>query len=507
MAIREKAGPDTPSCDYEAMLPYWTRAQTILDGLDAMRAAGETMLPRFPEETVAIWERRNANSVLTNIFSDIVQGLAAKPFAQECRLAGESPPARMVELAEDIDGHGNSMHVFAGNMFYNGIAKAVDWVLVDYPKVAPGATQAQERAANARPYWVRVPAENLIAVYSDMVDGEEQIVHARILECSTERVGWEEAEVVRVRVLDRELIETEDEATGAISRSYGPATFTVYERRERLFKGQTRISWVIVDEGILTIGVIPLVPFLTGRRKPGSWRVLPPMQVAVDLQVELYQQESNLKCAKERSCFPMLKALGVKAPQKGEEPIKTGPYAVLYAPNDEEGNHGDFGVVEPGAQSLKFLADENKEIGRQLRELGRQPLTAQTGNLTVVTTAFAAQKGNSAVQAWALNLKDALERAWQYTCLWLNEQTEVEVYVYTDFDVENQDGASMERIIKMRASGDISRETLWTEAKRRNELSAEFDAEKEKERLAEEAPDPDTEEDRAAAGQGLRLAA
>jgi hypothetical protein len=84
------------------------------------------------------------------------------------------------------------------------------------------------------------------------------------------------------------------------------------------------------------------------------------------------------------------------------------------------------GAIEPDATSLKFLAEEIEKTIQQMRELGRQPLTAQTGNLTVVTTQFAAQKGNSAIQAWALNLKDAMENALRYTAMWLKEEAEAE---------------------------------------------------------------------------------
>lgn len=115
----------------------------------------------------------------------------------------------------------------------------------------------------------------------------------------------------------------------------------------------------------------------------------------------------------------MLTGNGITPPvdEKGNTVMAPiGPSVVLYAPpNTDGGQHGEWKFIEPNASPLKFLAEEIGKTEQQLRELGRQPLTAQTGNLTVVTTAFAAQKGNSAVQAWALNLKDCLEQALAYT--------------------------------------------------------------------------------------------
>jgi hypothetical protein len=43
--------------------------------------------------------------------------------------------------------------------------------------------------------------------------------------------------------------------------------------------------------------------------------------------------------------------------------------------------------------------------------------------MTVVQAGMNAQKANSAIQAWALGLKDALEQAFVFTALWLGEKT------------------------------------------------------------------------------------
>src|SRR4030095_6548482 len=107
-----------------------------------------------------------------------------------------------------------------------------------------------------------------------------------------------------------------------------------------------------------------------------------------------------------------------------------------------------------------------KERERQLRELGRQPLTADSGNLTVVTTAFAASKGNSAVQAWVINLKDALEQALQLPARWQAESVEPEVSVHTDFAIDMESDQAGTVLLEMRRHKDISRAALIEEAKR-----------------------------------------
>lgn len=480
--------PNATSCDYDAMKPYWLMVETILDGADAMRSAGEGYLPRFPNETKENYDYRRKNAKFTNIFRDIAEGLASKPFAKQVDLVEGQSPQAIKDLVEDIDGGGNHLHVFAGNLFFNGIAYAIDWILVDHTPVPQGATVADERAMGARPYWVRIPAIRMLWVESAMIAGKEEFTYAAIYEPIKVREGFEEKSIDRVRLLIRDRLD---------GGGYGPARFEVWEQ------ASSGGAWGIVQDGPITIGIIPLVPFLTGRRKEGSWQVLPPMKDAAYLQVEHYQQETNLKSAKELTAFPMLAGNGIAPPvdaQGNAVMAPIGPSVVLYAPpSGDGGQHGEWKFIEPTAASLKFLAEEVDKTEQQLRELGRQPLTAQTGNLTVVTTAFAAQKGNSAVQAWALNLKDTLEQALTLTCMWLGDSSEPEVSVYTDFGVETDSVEGMKVVLDMKKEGLISRAATINEAKRRNILAPEYDEEEDMDLILEELPGDDAADDVTAA--------
>jgi hypothetical protein len=477
--------PNTPSSDYNAMCDYWEAVSAILGGAKTMRAAGEKYLPKFPQEEQTDYDFRRKNAKFTNIFRDITENLAAKPFTEEVTLKNGASD-RIKSLAEDIDGKGNHLSVFAQSTFFTGIAYAITWILVDYTKgVPPQATIALEKQLGARPYWVHIPAQRLLAIYSDIVGGVEVFTHARIQEDVVERDGYGETTKKRVRVFDRKPVIGPDGNTA----DYLPATWQLFEEQSQ--PGAAEKLWVEIESGVVTIGIIPLVPFTTGRRIGSAWQLAPSMQDCVDLQIELYQQESGLKNIKESTAFPMLSGNGI-APAMGQDgrplPIRVGPKSVLYAPPREQGAVGSWTFIEPAAQSMKFLADDIKETIQQLRELGRQPLTAQTGNLTVVTTAFAAQKGNSAIQAWALNLKDALERAFAITAKWLGENQEAEVQVDTDFDVGLNDDKDRDTLVAMRAARDISQRTLWSEMQRRAVLSPDFEAEDEEQALLDELP-------------------
>jgi hypothetical protein len=166
---------------------------------------------------------------------------------------------------------------------------------------------------------------------------------------------------------------------------------------------------------------------------------------------------------------------------------------VLYGVPDGAGGAGEWKFIEPTANSMEFLKKSIDSTKQDLRELGRQPLTALSSQLTTVTTSIAAGKAKSAVTAWALGLKDALENALLITMKWMNVQYEPEVNVYTGFDNVMDDGSDLEALGKARERGDLSQETYWAELKRRKVLSPEFKAEDEFKRILNEMPSGETD--------------
>lgn len=466
---------DKRSADSEAMLGYWDQIDAILGGIETMREAGEDYLKKFPGETEASFDFRLNMTKFTNIFRDIAESLASKPFEEEIGTSkedGNDVPQLVADFIEDVDGHGNNLTVFAAETFFNGITYAIDWIFIDYPKSPETVRTKEDQArANLRPFWSHVLARNVLKAETKPVGGKRELSYIKILEPGS----------------PNQIREFERLDTGLV----------IWKLSEKNKDGE----WAQIDNGTLTIDIIPLVPLITGRRDGNGFKLFPPLRDAADLQIEHYLQESALKFTKVLSAYPMLAGNGVKPPKDDAGkpiPIEVGPMKVLYAPPDGSGNSGSWTFIEPGAQTLKFLADDIKETAQQLRELGKQPLTSQSGNLTVITTAVAAGKSKSAVAAWALMLKDALENALVITNKWLkipDETWSPELTVYTDFDNITENGSDVEALDKSRERGDLSRETHWKELKRRRILGSDFDAEKEAIALKNEIPADDFGDD------------
>lgn len=463
----EKNDPDEKSSDYEYMEKTFCMARDFMSGADAVRGKREKYLPKFPSEVQEDYDFRVKNAKFTNIYRKIVENLASRPFEKELFLQEGTSSPKFDAFIENVDGRGNHLHQFAQTAFCDGISKGIGWILVDYTKGIPvNATIEQERLLGARPFWVYIDPLDLIAVYSDFYKGEEIITHARICENVIERVGFKEVERERVRVFNREKLP---------DGSYAPATWEVWEEKED--EKTQKEYWELIESGEITIGIIPLVPFWAGKRLGSSFRVIPTLQDALELQKELYQEDTKLKSIKDCTAFPMLTANNI-APELDDngrvKSISVGAKTILYTGVNADNKSASWDYVEPSSESLKFLAADINQTKQDLHELGRQPLTAQTGNLTVVTTIFASQGGNAAISVWALNIKNTLENAFKITGMWLKEIIEPEVGIKVDFSSELRDSSDMDVLLALYNNGGLSLETIWREAIRRNILSPDF---------------------------------
>lgn len=457
--------PSTTSADYQAMIGYWRMVDDIMGGAKAMRAAKTRYLPRFEAEDTKDYDRRVEVAPFTPLYDGAFRNLASKPFNKEVRI-GEDAPEILKELVEDIDGAGNHMHVMAREVFKGGINYACDWLLVDHTAVPAGVTLGDERAMGARPYWVRIPAKQMLAVYEGVIDGATVYTHARIAETETVRNGFEEKTFERVRELNH------DESG---------ARWTLWEKQES--------GWAVIDEGVFSIGLIPLVAFFTGEREGNGFAVRPPLRDLAYMQVTEFQMEANLAYVQTNTAFPTHVFQGVDAPGGEDARTPVGPREVLFFPMaDGNGQYGDYKQVEPSGTAAESLRKDLEDFRREMREAGMQPLLPHSGNLTATATAVAEAKAHSAVEAWALALKDTLEQAWVYTCMWLSipEEQAPDVIVNTDFAVGEKSVEEMAAIDKMYERELVSGEQYVEEALRRGILAPTYDREKDEQRIMDE---------------------
>lgn len=451
----------SPSSAYLRMAPRWRMIDVLLGGTEAMRAAGEEFLPQYDNESNKNYQSRLQRATLLNMTEQTLDTLAGKPF-REAIVLDEDVPPQIEDLAEDVDMQGNNLQAFARSWFREAWAKGFSHVLVEHPTPeaktdAEGEqrprTLADDRAEGLRPYWVHVKPECLIAAYSAVVLGQEVLTHVRILEKSVERVGWEEVEVVRVRVLE-------------------PGTWQVWAPNE---KGD---EWHIESEGATSLDYIPLVTFYAGKRT-SLMECKPPLTDLAHLNVAHWQSSSDQRNVLTVSRFPILAASGVPADQK----VNIGPNNFLTT----EAPEGKWYYVEHTGAAIAAGQTDLSSLEDQMATYGAEYMRKKPGDETATGRALDAAESSSYLAATVRDFQDCIELAMQYTADWLGLEEGGSAKVNADVDLSEADAAELDALLKMRAQRDISRKTLLDEMQKRAVLSDDFDEEADAELLAEES--------------------
>lgn len=466
--------PSTPSPAHSQLAPKWAMVRAILDGASAVKAAAQAYLPKYPAESDEEYARRLASAPWRPEFEDALRAISAKPFAKEVTLSGE-PSDEVKTLAEDIDGRGNNLHVFAKALFEDGVSLGAAGILVDFPPMVPGATRADERAANARPYWIEIAADEIIALRTERRGAREVVTHLRVWESATVINGFVETAERKIRVLE-------------------PGLWQLWHEVKTASGGK---EWQVEAEGTMTLDEVPFVFYATADRV-GSQYVRPPMIDLATMQIELYRFMSGEEQIYTVAGSPMLTANGMAAPEGGGT-VEVGPGRILFAPG-AEGISTSWAYIQPAAENLKAITAKAQAIIEDMRRLGLQPTLPKTGNVTATASGIEAAKGHSAVQTWANGLRDALEQAWVFTMRWLRSSEEATVSVHTDFGLSLQGADEVRELREARAAGMISEETFWDELSRRGVLGPQFDKDEERKRLIAEIPGDDPDEERDALG-------
>ena len=484
-----KDSPANTSGAYDRMASAWQTISDILAGPATIRAAGTRYLPKYEKEGQKEYERRLAQAPWRPEFEDILNTLSAKPFGKDVALGDKASDA-IKAFAEDVDSKGANLTAFARPMFRAGVGKGMHAILVDHSGTGEARTMAEERQSGARPYWVSIRAEDILALYTAFVPAEggarEVPVHVRLRECSVERDGFGETVVERVRILNREPIVG---ASGKVI-GYGEPTWTLQKKT----KGSDGEKWMEDGSGrFAPLTEIPLALFWTGERE-GSHFVRAPLAALADMQIELFRTLSRKDEVLTYAGSPMLQAKGLAPPAEGEAELTIGPKTVLYAPSNSEGGDTGYEYIQPDAANLKEIREDAQQLIEDIRRLGMQPLARGSGTESATRAAIEGAKAHSVVEAWALGLKDVLEQAFVFTCRWLREEPTVEVEVDTDFSVEPFAQAPLDALAKARAAKDISQRTYWSSLRRFDVLAPDFDADAEEKALAEETQGLEPEE-------------
>ena len=348
---KDSKSPATTMDEYDAMLPAWTKIQTVLNGTEAMRDAGQGYLPQHEKEGDIVYEERLSRCTLMNMTKLVLNAWVGRPFSEPVALK-EDVPSEIVSLAENIDTLGSHINVFTRNWFKEGVAKAYSHVLVDMPRLDKkprGRTRsiADDRREGVRPYWVHIKPEQLFFADAVVINGKETLLEIRFNETISKRDGFMIVQEPQIRRL---------------FLNEGKVTVEIWQERRTKGSG-SKVSWLVVDMYDMEIDEIPLVTFYSDRES--FMRGNSPVEDLVDLNIAHWQSTSDQRTILTVARFPILACSGGT---DDSNKIILSPFKWLYTPDPQ----GKFYYVEHSGDAIDAGRQDLHDLESQMGEYGAE---------------------------------------------------------------------------------------------------------------------------------------
>lgn len=445
------------------MQPQWRLAQALLGGTAAMRAAGKTYLPKWPNEDEKAYDCRLAVSVLFPAYKRTVETLTGKPFSKPITV-GEDVPDEFQDWLADVDLQGRNLDAFAADQMETALGYGLSGILVEYPDAkkagvlvneAGVTTQAAERAAGLRPYFVHIRPTQILGWRAERTKGAWKLTQFRFMEHVEEPDGeFGTLSIAQVRVLS-------------------PGRWETYR------KASDKDEWNKHAEGATTLDFVPFVP-VYGKRT-GFMQAEPPLLEVAHLNVKHWQSQSDQDNLLHVARVPILTAR-----QVGDKfELKVGASSAV---NLGDGPEAELRYVEHSGKAMEAGKESLDDLKEEMRQAGAELLVIRPGAITATEVASENAVGMCALQRIVQGLEDALDLALDYMAKWVKAEQGGHVTIFNDFGAAALAETSAELLLKANQAGKISDETFHAELQRRGILAAEVDWETEKDRLDEQGP-------------------
>lgn len=445
--------------DYKA---EWPLIDALMGGTTTMREAGEKFLPRWPMEDAEAYDARLKSSTLYNVFRRTVNVLAGKPFSGEPVF--DRVDEEFAGWLQDVDLQGNNLLNFARDVLRRGLAKGLCHVLVDFPRSEPGATLADERAQELRPYLVLIQPERVKGYRTERVNGVLKLAEVVLSFHRTQPIDG-----------DPKKGQERVEQLLIIKRLGGTPPSCAWELYELPPGAQ---DWLLVSNGPMSVPEIPLVTFYAERE--GFFCARPPLLDLAHLNAQHWRSSSDQDTILHVARVPILFGSGF---EEGTDLTIGSSNAIRTSNQDAKLQYVEHSgaAVDAGRQSLEDLEHRMAALGAELL------LKRQTGEKSATEAAIESAAATCDLAAIVESLEDAFNLAFLYMTFYAKKPTEPSVTFFKDFAVEALGAADMDVLLKLNSVGAVSSRTLVEEAKRRKLLREEVDFEQEQEWVMEEA--------------------
>ena len=424
---------------------HWILIEDLMQGTYGMRRKPRRYLPQEPRELDESYDNRLARSVVPPYYQRLERLLAGMLTRKPVRLVDTSDT--ITEQLFDVDLNGNDLNVWT----YETARKMVRYghigTLVDAP------------SDGGRPYWVTYTPRQILGWRTEAKEGKQELTMLRLQEVASIPDGdYGEKIVEQVRVLT-------------------PGEYQIHQKDD---KGDFRI----IDEGRTSLSEIPFS--IAYANRIGFMESRPPLEDIAELNLKIYQIQSDLDNQLHISAVPMLAFYGF--PSSAEE-VSAGPGEAIAFPAE-----GRAEYIEPGGTSFEYQFKRLEQLALQINELGLsavlgQKLTAETAEAKRINRS----QGDSTMMVIAQNMQDMIDNCLQFHAQYLGQNEAAgSCHVNRDFMGTRLDPQEINSLLQLYTAGTITQETLLQQLSDGEVLGDDFDVDEELEATANAGMDLQT---------------
>jgi hypothetical protein len=430
--------------------------RTLMGGTAAMREARTEYLPQEEAETEDAYDSRLNRTSLYNGFRKTVKNHTGRVFDRPIRVTG--PEVLVDEWIPNITNEGRNLTVFAKGVFTRTLAEGIGFIQVEYPAAPQERSARDEREMALRPYLIEIKPEQLI-YWAWSIDGGVPRVE-------------------RVRIREEAFDDSGDEITQV--RELEPGMWRVYRRTE------SSNDWMIWDEGVTDpIKEIPIIPVYAD--KEGVYQSEPPLADLGDLNESHWKSSSDQRHVLHVARVPILFGAGL---EDDMDRIIIGPNRLVKTRSPQ----ASLTFVEHTGAAIEAGRQDLLDLEKRMGAMGLELLIPnRPGDMTATERAINKAESESDLQIMARGLQNSLQDALELMLEWEGITGEIEVDVNSSFQLTISETSELTELRELRMAGDLSRDSLWAEFKRRGVLRDDFEAEEETEKLEAEGPPPPLE--------------
>ena len=381
--------------------------------------ASDQYLPQDYLEEAKSYEVRKtrAQSSFQNYYShlrDLVVGTALRKGIS----LPENIPSEWGNFFEDVDLEGHSLVSFSKEAFTSAIDGGVSAIWVEYPKLPPGLSAAEERKLNPRPYFVLMPMDQVLDCRYDVVNcriGAQNIfgafpIYLRIkteIRRQSDTNEFYEEVIPAVRVYD--IVNYDDNIVSEFS-DIPEAAVAGQRVRCRLYtkimgNGNTN-KYVLDETTYLSIPFIPFVPVFGGK-KEAYFRGRPLLFDISRLNLHHWSVSADLAETIHLTSSPILTGTGVRP----DDEISAGSGRAMFSQNPD----AKFNLMTASMDGASVTLENLRRIESAMERLAA---VAMTTGKTQAESGFAKlldrSQSDSQLAVLVQSLEDAINRALLY---------------------------------------------------------------------------------------------